>query len=185
MTAGPSHSANSSDGRRRNESRLAPAISMAVRRVKDTSFSAAVCTALTQAIPTTSGGWFKASATKERTRSPDAAEPLEEIPGRAKFAATNVPALFRGLLVRSPAGIAAAERECGHAQGQHIDTAVSLTRRRVARHRRTACLVGIPRPALRRRSCLQCSDDAVGHLLEVETVDAASTIRLMIALLAM
>ena len=41
----------------------------AVRRVQDTSFLAAVCTRLTQAIPTASGGQFSAWAGKERSGS--------------------------------------------------------------------------------------------------------------------
>lgn len=47
--------------------RLTPAISIAVRRVSETSFSAAVSLTLAQSIPAISGGLLKASAMNDAT----------------------------------------------------------------------------------------------------------------------
>ena len=94
-------------------------------------------------------------------------QPLEEIPGRAALALADLPAPVFGLLVGRPARIAAAESQDGHAERQHVDAAIALTGRRVARHRRAAGLVGVPRPAPGRRAGFQRGDDPVGDFLVV------------------
>ena len=91
---------------------------------------------------------------------------LEEIPGRAALALADLPAPVFRLLVGRPARIAAAESQDGHAERQHVDAAIALPGRRVARHRRTACL-GIPWPAPGRRAGFQRGDDPVGDFLIV------------------
>src|ERR1019366_2109067 len=94
-------------------------------------------------------------------------EPLEKIPGRAALALANLPAPVFGLLVSGPTGIAADEGLRGHPKREHIDPAIALTGRRVARHRRAAGLVRIPRPAPGWCARLKCRDNAVGNLLIV------------------
>ena len=64
-----------------------------------------------------------------------------------------------------------------HAECQHVDAAIALTGRRVARHRRAARLVRIPWLAPGRRARLERGDDAVGDLLVVVARRAVGSAR--------
>ena len=114
-----------------------------------------------------SGMRFTASSSSSGLELVAQFEPLEEIPGRAALALADLPAAVFRLLVGRPAGITAAEGERRHAERQHVDAAIALAGRRVARHRRAAGLVGVPRLAPWRRAGLQRGDNAVGDFLVV------------------
>src|SRR5207342_3540188 len=94
-------------------------------------------------------------------------ELFEEIAGRAALALANLPTSLFRLLVGGPARITAREGQGRHAERQHIYSAIEMTGRRVARHRRAARLVGVPWPAPWRRARFQCGDDPIGDFLIV------------------
>ena len=108
-----------------------------------------------------------ASSSSSGLESSRSSSRLKKYPVVPRSPLANLPASVFRLLVCRPARIAAAERQGRHAERQHVDAAIALTGRRVARHRRAAGLVGVPRPAPWRRAGFQRGDDPVGDFLVV------------------